>query len=551
MAKKAAPKASGKKAIPKVSKPKGKAAHPGDKSSAPPGITIRMYCQGLGDCFLLTFHSDPQAKPARVMIDCGVFLNTPGESSRLRAVVDHILKETSGEIDLLIVTHEHWDHIAGFSHANDLFAKEFKFSEVWLSWAENLDDPDARAIKGELGKKQAQLKAALGLARTQLGLAGASSAKRLQEDLDSSEGLLGFLGPQGAGADLGLAPAAAAGGGRMDLGTTMNWLREKVRAKDFCTPGQRRAIPGTDGIYAYVLGPPRGTSQLRKMNPTGDQGYKLMADASMSSKVSLLGAVGWEISGDQTKGAMPPGPFEDGFRVELDEARNDPFFRQHYGFPGDPLADPVAEWRRIDHEWLVGGLSRLALQLDVGVNNTSLALAFELPDGRTLIFPGDAQIGNWLSWGSLIFKAKDQAGRDVEVTSKDLLNRAVFYKVGHHGSHNATMKAGGLEEMTSGELVAMIPTDQEFARTKRPPDTGWEMPAHGVHEALRRLTGGRIIRADRTSSEGLDEEIEDEQVRGSRGWKEFLSRVRYGGEFPADTQKGVGKPLYVEYTIPL
>jgi len=47
------------------------------------------------------------------MIDCGVFLNTPGEPARMRAVAEDIHKDTNGKIDLLIVMHEHWDHIAG------------------------------------------------------------------------------------------------------------------------------------------------------------------------------------------------------------------------------------------------------------------------------------------------------------------------------------------------------------------------------------------------------------------------------------------------------
>ena len=279
------------------------------------------------------------------------------------------------------------------------------------------------------------------------------------------------------------------------------------------------------------------------MDPTGDQGYPLQAN-----RVSLLGAVDSLLSGDDADGspARPVRTTNTGsawrMRPRIRSFASTTASRAIPGRPG-------RRWRRIDHEWLVGGLSRLALQLDVGVNNTSLALAFELPDGRTLIFPGDAQIGNWLSWGTLKFKVKDRADRDVEVTSKDLLNRAVFYKVGHHGSHNATMKAGGLEEMTSGDLVAMIPTDQEFASTKRPPKTGWEMPANGVHEALLGFTNGRIIRADHGSTDQLDEEV-DETARTSRSWKEFRSRVRFDGEFPPEAKKA-GKPLYVEYTIPL
>jgi hypothetical protein len=550
MSKKSAKKAMVARSSPKTAKRKSRAANARKRvhvepAASSPGVTIRMYCQGLGDCFLLTFRDGKKAEPTRVMIDCGVFLNTPGEPERMRAVADDLLKETKGEIDLLIVTHEHWDHVAGFSHANDIFEKKFKFGEVWLSWAENPDDADARTIKADLGKKKKKLKAALGMARTQLRLSGASGMEQLEEDLDSSASVLDFLGPEAADATtLGVAGSGSARGPRMNLGTTMDWLRDKVRSKDFCNPGERRAVPGTDGIIAYILGPPRGTSQIRKMDPTGDQGYKLQAD-----RVSLLGAVESLLTGDDASRAVPPGPFEETERINLEDAAQDLFFRRHYGFPGDPLADPVGEWRRIDFEWLVGGLSRLALQLDVGVNNTSLALAFELPDGRTLIFPGDAQIGNWLSWRTLTFKVKDKAGRDVEVTSKDLLNRAVFYKVGHHGSHNATMKVGGLEEMTSGDLVAMIPTDQDYARTKRPPETGWEMPAHGVYEALRGFTNGRIIRADHASADQLAQEV-DTTVQGSRSWQEFLARIKFDGKFPVDAQRADG-PLFVEYTFSL
>ena len=205
---------------------------------------------------------------------------------------------------------------------------------------------------------------------------------------------------------------------------------------------------------------------------------------------------------------MPPGPFDQRDRVELDDATQDPFFRHHYGFPGDPMSEPVDPWRRIDHEWLVGGLSRLATQLDVGVNNTSLALAIELPDGRTLIFPGDAQIGNWLSGAHSRSKGRTMRAERTRY-AKDLFNRAAFYKVGHHGSHNATMKAGGLEEMTSGESVAMIPTDQEYASTKRPPeDRGGRCRPTGVHEALRGFTNGRIIRSRPRVGDQLDEEAE-------------------------------------------
>ena len=52
----------------------------------------------------------------------------------------------------------------------------------------------------------------------------------------------------------------------------------------------------------------------------------------------------------------------------------------------------------MDTDWL-NGASGLAIQLDKFTNNTSLVLAIErIADGKVLLFPGDAQEGNWLSW---------------------------------------------------------------------------------------------------------------------------------------------------------
>jgi hypothetical protein len=79
--------------------------------------------------------------------------------------------------------------------------------------------------------------------------------------------------------------------------------------------------------------------------------------------------------------------------------------------------------------------AELALALDSATNNTSLVLAIELVDSeKVLLFPADAQVGNWLSWETLRFEGEKP------VIGPDLLARTAFYKVGHHGSHNATLK---------------------------------------------------------------------------------------------------------------
>ena len=106
---------------------------------------------------------------------------------------------------------------------------------------------------------------------------------------------------------------------------------------------------------------------------------------------------------------------------------------------------PAEVWRAVDTDWL-NGSSALAIQLDSFTNNTSLAIAIErIADGKVSLFPGDAQEGNWLSWHdpSIKWQVTRSKGTTSTVVAKDLLARTVFYKVGHHSSHNATAKARG------------------------------------------------------------------------------------------------------------
>jgi hypothetical protein len=66
----------------------------------------------------------------------------------------------------------------------------------------------------------------------------------------------------------------------------------------------------------------------------------------------------------------------------------------------------------------------VAVALDKAVNGTSLVLLLEVA-GTLLLFPGDAQWGTWMN-------ILDDA------QWRELLRRVAFFKIGHHGSHNAT-----------------------------------------------------------------------------------------------------------------
>ena len=109
-----------------------------------PRVSVRMYRQGLGDCFLLTFSRESGA-PYRMLIDCGVVLGTSDPTTIMKQVVSDIATVTGGHIDLLVATHQHWDHLSGFTQA----AAEFDgltIGQVWLAWTEDPTDPLADKV---------------------------------------------------------------------------------------------------------------------------------------------------------------------------------------------------------------------------------------------------------------------------------------------------------------------------------------------------------------------------------------------------------------------
>jgi hypothetical protein len=202
-------------------------------------------------------------------------------------------------------------------------------------------------------------------------------------------------------------------------------------------------------------------------------------------------------------------PFPASEQILNESAQGQSFFQKTY-------FSQYEEWRRIEFDWLSVS-AELALQLDNAVNNTSLVLAIELVDsGHVLLFAGDAQVGNWLSWGKLTWTVTDQAGgAERQVTLEELLARTVLYKVGHHGSHNGTLRERGLELITHPDLVAIIPVDQAYAADKK----GWAMPHPPLYERLVEKCQSRVIRTDRAwptksdkKPDGLSEKM----------WKKFL-----------------------------
>ena len=114
------------------------------------------------------------------------------------------------------------------------------------------------------------------------------------------------------------------------------------------------------------------------------------------------------------------------------------------------------------------------------------------------------------------------AGRtEKTVGSKDLLPRTVFYKVGHHGSHNATLREKGLELMTSDELAAMLPVERTTAAKQE-----WAMPFGSLFTRLRERTRGRILDRDDDRVKRGDEGLLDDAE-----WAAFEGRTKVEEDF--------------------
>ncbi len=347
-------------------------------------ITVRMYNVGFGDAFLL-FFPVPGERPRKVLIDCGVHFSGRNPNAPMAEVVKRIIADVTEDdiprIDLVIVTHRHQDHVEGF--ANDLWAG-VEVGEVWLPWTENYKDPEARKILETQSAKAKKLNLVLEkmiAAPTRFGL----SKKRLDELR-----LLKAFSENSLSNTEAMATLHAGFKGGKNI--KRNYLPFKTRNDNSFEP---KLLPG---VTVHVMGPSRDPDVIRDMNPSSNEQWLRLMDS--------MAAPDYE----------PHRPFHADWAQSLEMLA-----------PDDPLLSLLSSSERAAIENIADGTElSVAVQLEQAVNGTSLMLMFEM--GKAfLLFPGDAQNGTW-----------KEALQDEEW--RELLAKTNFYKIGHHGSHNATPK---------------------------------------------------------------------------------------------------------------
>ncbi len=450
---------------------------------------VRMYRHGLGDCFLVTFPRKNKA-PFQILIDCGALHRDKAFMTR---IVEHIRDTvrngtSSGKarLDVVVGTHEHKDHVSGFNQARPLFNDDFDFGSVWLAWTENLTKPEIKKIKD--AKKRAYDKLLNALTSPLAGPALAAGA------LDGVAEIMGFSDDDDKTGSGKVADAIAYLKQRGDDAGDLRYLE----------PGTKPfTLNGVEGVRVYVLGPPHDPSMIKTSEVTEAMKrdgiiYHLSraGEASMNAVSAALSDGGTEdqeryhpFSAEHRIPRQVPDPLKPSGSIP------NPYFPGIQPFVTQTYDAPPSEWRRIDHDWL-SAVGQLALDLDNDTNNTGLVLAFEFEKTQdVLLFVADAQVGSWLSWAKVEFAVPEQ---QEPLSAHELLGRTAFYKVGHHCSHNATLRTGGLELMNRDDLVAFIPLDK--ATAQKMGKKGWDMPAGPLFKALQAKTAKRVVISDVTET---------------------------------------------------
>lgn len=363
-------------------------------ASAPNSLNIRTYQVGFGDCFLLSFNYDG-GKKKHVLIDFGTKALPKGSPKDLMLRIANNIKEVVGDdLVAVVATHRHQDHVSGFQRnkgkgSGDVI-RSLKPQVVVQPWTEQPDlaqKATGPALK-RFGKSAKAHVAALSDIH-EIAAQVVEAAQRGQLPKEMKE-RLSFIGEDNI-----KNPDAVRN--LMDMG---------VKAPVYVFSGSKSGLDSLlPGVKVHVLGP-----------PTVDQSDKIKSYAKTSDDY-------WGFQAHAMRAAGVPAG-----RTRAKGKKRSVLFPRHVA-SGGPNYPVETRWliyhaRAAQSEQLLS----IVTMLDKVINNTSVILVFEAGN-KKLLFPGDAQLENWLF-----------ALDGTHDKYKALLQSIDLYKVGHHGSWNATPK---------------------------------------------------------------------------------------------------------------
>ncbi|HEX7833656.1 MAG TPA: MBL fold metallo-hydrolase [Thermoanaerobaculia bacterium] len=419
------------------------------------GIRVRMYRVGFGDFFLLTIPADDG--PQHILIDCGVTPGTThaGDIGTIKDAVAHMAEETENHLALIIVTHRHMDHIIGFSRCVDHF-REFTVDAIWMPYWES--EYDAQATKF-----QADLTAMALDVQQHLALAAGESI-----EIDAMLGML----RNATGVDDDELTLAAAGGDEKKKGKgggtnaqSLSLLKTGLNVTpEYYAKGDKPKLPKAlkaAGLKAEILGPP----------PADELDFMKLTDLRKGVG-QYLGA------SDSVDGGKKFEPFEHAWNVDHGAYPKSAFREFQQRLKKGPPVVAHAALEKVVQAAQPQSLLTAVKEIDNFLNNQSLVVLFTFKD-KKLLFVGDAQAGNWEYWMCGGTPTKTPTADDLSPEGKKILGSLDFYKVGHHGSTNATPITA--VDAMGGNFVSMCSTQADTYGTLA---KGTEVPRVPLLEAL-------------------------------------------------------------------
>jgi beta-lactamase superfamily II metal-dependent hydrolase len=436
-------------------------------------LRIRMYRVGFGDFFLLTVPS-PDG-PQHVLIDCGVTPGTTkkGDIGTIKDAVAHMADETGKHLALIIATHRHQDHIIGFSRCREIF-EEFTVDAIWMPYWESEYENDASKMQAELQEVALAVQQQLALyagddleTEDMLGMLRNATGFDHEELMAAAGDDDGTAKPKkGKGGGTNAASLAILKGG---LGVTPEYLAKGDKPK--LPKGLAKA-----GLKAEILGPP----------PADALDFMKLKDLKKS--------VGQYLGEGGKADATTFDPFGEAWHAKAEDYPASAF-REFAPRVQGQLPDFTVRYNAALEDAVQRAQPKMLLTavkaLDGFLNNQSLVVLFTY-QGKKLLFVGDAQAGNWEYWMYGGTPSKAPSIDDLTAEGKKILGQLDFYKVGHHGSTNATPITA--VEAMGGTFVSMCSTE---AGTFGTVENQSEVPRDPLIEALAKKSS--FVRSDQVA----------------------------------------------------
>lgn len=362
-------------------------------TATPLSATLFAYQVGFGDCFLLRLtYTDGTRR--HMLIDFGTTslpVDAPKDQmARIARDIAAKCTEAGGSgLDIVVATHRHADHVSGFATnasgtgTGDIIAG-LKPEVVIQPWTEapeapvDWEGPEGSAVKPAFRRHARTLKAIEETAHNALRFVdNAEKAKAISPSLAAQ---MRFIGEDNLS----------------NLSAVKN-LQKMGKRIEYVFHGCKLDLSGElPGVTVDVLGPPtlRQTETIRKQVARNKDEFWQLAARRMGQAADI------------------------GSGTAL--------------FPGAPAFS--GKRMPVEYRWLQHRIDETSAEVALGIvralddqmNNTSVILVMRAGT-RTLLFPGDAQWENW--------------AYALQSPLAALLDDVDLYKVGHHGSLNATPKS--------------------------------------------------------------------------------------------------------------